>query len=536
METPNEEEKVLAETKAMSQDDSADEAVLPVQDAERNEPIVLEDAPDSSDGLWSVWSSKQKKVIILAASFASLLSPLSSQIYLPALDTMATDMHVTNSLINLSITTYLIFQAIAPTFTAQLSDAAGRRPLYIACFILYLASNIGLGIQNNYVALLVLRCFQSMGSSGTAALSNAVAADITTPAERGSYISYAAAIPMFGSILGPIIGGLLAQYGGWHSIFWFLSALTFVITIPMAIFFPETCRKIVGDGSIPPPNWNRCYTNVVHERNALQQGQEVPYEKRDELARSRHIRFPNPFGTIMLLLQRECGFALLYSALLCCSFYAVLSLIPSQFHKVYHFNELQIALCYIPFGVGSLVAAFSRGRMLDSNFRRHAKRLGISTDKNRHTDLANFPIERARIEVALPTIILGSACIVGFGWTLQYQTNLAGPLILLFVIAFCVSASLNCVACLMLDLYPGKAGTVTAANNLLRCLLGAGATALVLPMINGIGVGWAVTIFAFLNVAALPLLWYIMRQGPGWRAETLQKKSQKDAARAAGES
>jgi MFS family permease len=153
---------------------------------------------DNSDAPWSIWSSKQRKFIILSASFASLLSPLSGQIYFPALDTIAKDLHVTDSQVNISITTFLIFQAIAPTFTAQLSDTLGRRPLYIVCFALYLAANIGLGAQNNYVALLVLRAFQSAGSSGTAALANAVATDITTPGERGRYIAYAAAIPMLG--------------------------------------------------------------------------------------------------------------------------------------------------------------------------------------------------------------------------------------------------------------------------------------------------------------------------------------------------
>ena len=81
----------------------------------------------------------------------------------------------------------------------------------------------------------------------------------------------------------------------------------------------------------------------------------------------------------------------------------------------------------------------------------------------------------------------------------------------------------------MLDLYPGKAGTVTASNNLLRCLIGAAATAAVVPMINGIGIGWSVSIFAFLNLAATPLLWYIMMKGPQWRAETRQKKLDQEA-------
>lgn len=335
---------------------------------------------------------------------------------------------------------------------------------------------------------------------------------------------------MLGPAIGPIIGGLISQFAGWHFIFWFLLIVSGIVVISMVIFFPETCRKIVGDGSIPPPRWNKCYTNLRYERKALSEGKNLRYAQRDELARTRRIRFPNPFGTIHLLLQRECGFALLYSSILASSFYATLSLIPSQFNRIYQFNELQISLCYIPFGIGSLIAAFSRGRMIDSNFRRHEKVLGIEADRNRRTDLTDFPIERARLEVAVPTIFLGSVCIVGSGWMLEREINLAGPLILLFVIAFCLSSSLNCVVVLMVDLYPGKAGTVAASNNLLRCLLGAGATALVLPMINGMGIGWTLSLFALLNLVATPLLWYIMKEGPKWRAEAQQKKLDKQAA------
>jgi hypothetical protein len=320
----------------------------------------------------------------------------------------------------------------------------------------------------------------------------------------------------------------MAQYSGWHSIFWLLAAMTGAVAIPIALFFPETCRKVVGNGSLPPQKWNRCYTNVWHERRAIRQGKEVPYNQRDDLARSRNLKFPNPLGPIILLLQRECGFALLYSSILACSFYAVLALIPSQFSKIYKFNELQVSLCYIPFGVGALVAAFSRGRMIDANFHRHAKRLGITVEKNRRTDLTGFPIERARLEVAVPTIVLTTACTIAFGWMLNERVHISGPLIMLFFVGFCASASLNCIAALQLDLYVGRAGTVAAANNLLRCLLGAGATAATVPMINGVGIGWALTIFGALNTVFMPLLWYIMREGPGWREQRAASKKKSD--------
>lgn len=97
---------------------------------------------------------------------------------------------------------------------AGFSDSAGRRPAYIYCYVVYIAANIGLALQDNYAALMVLRCLQSAGSSGTVALSQGIIADVTTSAERGSYVGYASVTSIMGPILGPVIGGLLSQYLG----------------------------------------------------------------------------------------------------------------------------------------------------------------------------------------------------------------------------------------------------------------------------------------------------------------------------------
>jgi MFS family permease len=51
-------------------------------------------------------------------------------------------------------------QGLAPAFIGRLSDDAGRRPAYFLCFVIYIAANIGLALQNSYPALMVLRCVQ----------------------------------------------------------------------------------------------------------------------------------------------------------------------------------------------------------------------------------------------------------------------------------------------------------------------------------------------------------------------------------------
>jgi hypothetical protein len=57
---------------------------------------------------YSVFSKTQKRLIILTASLTSSFSPLSANIYYPALNSIAKDLRVSPSQINLTITTYMV--------------------------------------------------------------------------------------------------------------------------------------------------------------------------------------------------------------------------------------------------------------------------------------------------------------------------------------------------------------------------------------------------------------------------------------------
>ena len=58
---------------------------------------------------YSVFTTGQKRLIILAASLASSFSPFSANIYYPSLNSIAEDLHVSSAQINLTITTYMVF-------------------------------------------------------------------------------------------------------------------------------------------------------------------------------------------------------------------------------------------------------------------------------------------------------------------------------------------------------------------------------------------------------------------------------------------
>lgn len=498
---------------------------------------------ESATPAWSVFTRKEKRWIVFFTACAGFFSPLSANIYFPALNQLARDLNVSASLINLTLTSYMIFQGLAPTIFGDLADMAGRRPAYIIGFIIYIAACIGIALQNSFAALFILRCLQSTGSSGTIALGSGIVADISTASERGTYMGWATAGILIGPAIGPIIGGVLAQFLGWRSIFWFLVILAGVFLVPFIIFFPETGRNVVGDGSIPPQGWNMSVVNYLAARKAAKQApslartisQQSVHSARAVLATKRKLRFPNPLHTLSIVCEKDMGLLLFYNSLVYTAFYDVTATIPYLFAQTYGFNDLQIGLCYIPFGVGSFIAPLLNGRLLDWNFRRISAQLGLKIDRSKAASLKDFPLEKARIHVAWPLVLVGAVACLAYGWVMQAETTLAAPLVLQFVMGISLSGAFNVMSVMLVDNYPMSPATATAGNNLVRCLMGAGGTAVIVYMIEAMGRGWCFTFIALVVLGASPILAVLLRWGPRWREERRVRVEAKKERLARGE-
>jgi len=462
---------------------------------------------------YSSFSLWEKRAIVLGASVAALFSPLTGQIYLPALNVLSQDFHITAAQINLTVTTYLVFQGVTPTIIGALADSLGRRPAYVICFVVYIAANIGLALSRNYASLLVIRCLQSAGSSSTVALCQAVVSDIVTSAERGNYISITVIPVMLGPSLGPLLGGVIAQYLGWRAIFWFLAIFAAVVFILLVVFLPETCRKLVGDGSVRP---HRAYLTLWQLLKSAPPPPDEPPAARPPL------RF-NVFASLALLVQKEIGLLLLVSSIVVSGFYAMTTAMPSALAANYGFDDLKVGLMYLPTTGGSIFAAAGMGPLINRNYRRHARARGLPVDKARQPDLRDFPIERARLEVGIPLLLLAAAALLGWGWAVQARAHVAVVCVLLFLAGIGLIGFQNTSNVMLIDVSPGRAGAAVAANNLTRCVLGAGFTAAVVPLINAIGAGWTFVIIGLLYVACVPILLLIMKNGMRWRKELIEK-------------
>ncbi|KAI1109841.1 major facilitator superfamily domain-containing protein [Nemania sp. NC0429] len=516
-------------------EDTGGKSAIPADDGQVSSAQSTDDAEPPSErpavtgAKYSIFTTTEKRAIVFASALGAFFSPLSAQIYYPALDALSRDLHVSVTEVNLTVTTYMIVQGIAPMFVGSLADSAGRRPAFILCFVIYIAACIGCALAPNYAALLVLRALQSAGSSATVSLCQAVVSDIVTSAERGSYVAFTSVPIILAPSVGPVIGGVLSQYLGWRWIFWFLTIICGFVLVLFLLFMPETCRLIVGDGSIRPHAFYRTFWQLVkdaHRRRKAMRGPDGNPIRRDshgEPRKSLRIQRPDLTRTLLILFEREMFLLLMYCSLIYAGFYAVGTAIPAQLSTAYGFDGLKIGLIYVPLGVGSIVAVFLVGPLANWSYRRCCRQIGVPYDRSRQQDMAGFPIEQARLQIGLPFLALFTAALIGFGWAVERRAHLAVLIVLLFIQGFTLVAFSNLVSTLIVDVNPGAAGSATAANNLTRCLVGAGASAFINPLMTAVGAGWAFTIIALSYVVFFPALWLVLKNGMRWRAAQARK-------------
>ncbi|KAG6832159.1 hypothetical protein H0H92_004890 [Tricholoma furcatifolium] len=329
------------------------------------------------------------------------------------------------------------------------SDYAGRRPVFLACLFILSLTCVGLALVpvSAYWLLMVLRCLQAAGSASTIALEflnekglgAGVIGDISTPKERGGFYGMFSIGPMVGPSIGPVVGGVLSQHLGWR-------------------FLPETLRSLVGDGSVPPPLIYRPVIPIIKTRG------EPCYESRPE-----RKKLQNP---LRLLGHVDIIVLLVLNAIATAVYNAFTATISTLLASAYPFlSETEIGLCFLGIGGGMLVGGVGNGKMLDWEYRRLLNKVKgteePTTDQPKEkpakqTVPEDFPIEKARLRLLPLLVALLVVCSCGYGWCIQRQVNLAGPLILQIIVGYISISIMNSTQTLMIDLFPGQGSSISA--------------------------------------------------------------------------
>lgn len=468
-------------------------------------------APDHER--YTIWTTRSRHALVCLLGYLALASSLTATIYFPLLDFLADRYAVSIEAINLTVTLFMVAQAIAPSIWSPLSDTWGRRPVYLACFTLYTGASLGLSIvDRNYPALLVLRAMQSLGGATVLSLAYAVVADVTVHSERGRFLAPMLTAANIGPCIGPVIGGGAVLASGdprWCFRALLIFGASGILLIGLAM--PETNRTIVGNGAIPARGlWRTWWRLLFPRRNNPPSGPGTGSGK---------FTLPSPLPTLRLLLHPDTTLALILAASPYALWFCIqTSLSPIFSRPPYAFTPLHLGLAFLPGGAGVILGGFLASRLLDRNYRAVAARAGLAVDCERGDDVAVFPIEEARSRGSVRVLGVGMGVVVGYGWLVERGTHPAGLLVWQAVVGCKCTVLHQVYSALVVDVFPERTGTAAAANNVVRCVAAAAAVAALEPLVGRLGYGWVFTLLGVVDgVGGVVAVLVLRRWGRGWR-------------------
>src|SRR5699024_1015128 len=122
---------------------------------------------------------------------------------------------------------YLLAQTVTIPVYGKLSDLYGRKSVLVLGTILFLISSAASAASWNIWSLIIFRGIQGLGAGAIMATVNTLAGDLYSLEERAKIQGWLSSMWGLSAVIGPALGGALAEYATWRWIF--------IINIPLGI-------------------------------------------------------------------------------------------------------------------------------------------------------------------------------------------------------------------------------------------------------------------------------------------------------------
>jgi DHA1 family bicyclomycin/chloramphenicol resistance-like MFS transporter len=180
------------------------------------------------------------RALAVVLSLLTVFGPISMDLYLPVLPALTTELGSATSTAQLTITACLLGLALGQLIAGPMSDRFGRRRPLLVGVVAYVAVSLLCAASPTVETLIAARFVQGLAGGVGIVIAQAAGRDLYS---GGALLRYYGRLTVLGglaAIVGPVVGGQLAEVTDWRGIFVFLAVVGAVVLAACALVFRET--------------------------------------------------------------------------------------------------------------------------------------------------------------------------------------------------------------------------------------------------------------------------------------------------------
>ncbi|MFM7484159.1 MAG: multidrug effflux MFS transporter [Burkholderiaceae bacterium] len=178
--------------------------------------------------------------LLLLITAMMMMQPLSTDLYLASLPSLATGFAVPVATVPLTLSLFVIGFGAAQLVIGPLSDRFGRRPVLLTGLALYVAASAMCGLALSIELLIFARFLQALGCCAAVMIARAIVRDAYAPEDSAKLLAKASTWISLAPIFGPILGAYLQVAFGWRAAFIALGIFSACVMAACIRHMPET--------------------------------------------------------------------------------------------------------------------------------------------------------------------------------------------------------------------------------------------------------------------------------------------------------
>lgn len=178
--------------------------------------------------------------LLISIGIFTGIGPFAVDTYLAAFPEMAQDLGASSTMIQFTLTGFMVGFALGQLALGALSDRFGRRPLLLLGMTGFAVFSLVATFAPNIGVLIAVRFLQGLFGASGSVLARAIVADLSKGVQAAQAYSILSVITGIAPVIAPLLGGATLLVTNWRGIFAVVTVIGVILMLVAFFRIPET--------------------------------------------------------------------------------------------------------------------------------------------------------------------------------------------------------------------------------------------------------------------------------------------------------